>query len=729
MIVDAVAPEVPDAGAAQQRNDKATLAARAAARAAQHATPAQRERLVLEAAAQAMAEQQQAELPLQREPEGGGGAAAPQAPRPPTAYEPPAWAGDPAEGVDLSMLVLKGGAVAGRVHLAPPPAGRHHVTFGRAPDCDIVLDHPSSSRLHAVLQFRGSDGRALLYDPGSTHGTFVNKARLPPREYQLLSVGDQVRFGESSRLHVLEGPEGLLPEEGPNREQRRQMRALQAIQARREREAAVAAAQMGAALGGGASWGMHDDDDDGEAGEAADDEAAASLDWRSYAATRGLSDKQQKLADRVRKREAKVQSLQREVDKIKAKQGAMEELTPGQAEVLLRNERGIDAAMAELEDLEDELAESIRETVKARAGAAGPAAAKKKRRRGSDDEYAGSSDDDTFYDRTAAGRPKRGGARRPRPGAPQAEQEVADAASLCAKRQALQEERAAVEAQLQQEERAQRAKQPPACAGDREGQEDPLDAFMAGVVEVALESEGAAALRRRLSELDAGLERTERLLRIADPDGYFKTGSRAATAAVDKARRALDVDSQRRAAEARQRALREAAEKAEVEARAQQPEEEEDEAPPPPQQPASVHRLEASAEVKLVAGLEVRPRPPPAVALAAAAAPAAAAAQPAGLEGEAIREARRAEIAAKLAAKKGAATPADAWAGAAGHEDATAQVLADLEVLSRARRGAAAEQLEQQQPGEAMEPEHAGWRPPKGQRGDGRTDLNAKLGY
>ena len=47
-------------------------------------------------------------------------------------------------------------------------------------------------------------------------------------------------------------------------------------------------------------------------------EAVASLDWRSYAATRGLSDKQQKLADRVRKREAKVQSLQREVDKIKA---------------------------------------------------------------------------------------------------------------------------------------------------------------------------------------------------------------------------------------------------------------------------------------------------------------------------------------------------------------------------------------------------------------------------
>lgn len=43
----------------------------------------------------------------------------------------------------------------------------------------------------------------------------------------------------------------------------------------------------------------------------------------------------------------------------------MEELTPGQAEVLLRNERGIDAATAELEDLEEALHESIRQAAPA----------------------------------------------------------------------------------------------------------------------------------------------------------------------------------------------------------------------------------------------------------------------------------------------------------------------------------------------------------------------------
>jgi hypothetical protein len=43
------------------------------------------------------------------------------------------------------------------------------------------------------------------------------------------------------------------------------------------------------------------------------------VDWRAYAATRGLSEKQQKVADKVRKREARIMHLQREIDKIKAR--------------------------------------------------------------------------------------------------------------------------------------------------------------------------------------------------------------------------------------------------------------------------------------------------------------------------------------------------------------------------------------------------------------------------
>ncbi len=53
-----------------------------------------------------------------------------------------------------------------------------HYTFGRAPDCDVVLEHPSSSRLHAVLVFHPAQRQALLYDHGSTHGTEVNKKRV-----------------------------------------------------------------------------------------------------------------------------------------------------------------------------------------------------------------------------------------------------------------------------------------------------------------------------------------------------------------------------------------------------------------------------------------------------------------------------------------------------------------------------------------------------------------------
>jgi pSer/pThr/pTyr-binding forkhead associated (FHA) protein len=44
-----------------------------------------------------------------------------------------------------------------------------------------VLEHPSASRLHCVLQFKAGSGEAFLYDGGSTHGTFLNKSRLPPK--------------------------------------------------------------------------------------------------------------------------------------------------------------------------------------------------------------------------------------------------------------------------------------------------------------------------------------------------------------------------------------------------------------------------------------------------------------------------------------------------------------------------------------------------------------------
>ena len=43
------------------------------------------------------------------------------------------------------------------------------------------------------------------------------------------------------------------------------------------------------------------------------------MDWRAYSQTHSLSDKQAKLAEKVRKRENRIAALQREVDKIRVR--------------------------------------------------------------------------------------------------------------------------------------------------------------------------------------------------------------------------------------------------------------------------------------------------------------------------------------------------------------------------------------------------------------------------
>ena len=53
------------------------------------------------------------------------------------------------------------------------------IEFGRP--ADVVVEHPSSSRLHAVVQFNSETGDAFLFDAGSAHGTLLNRRRIKPR--------------------------------------------------------------------------------------------------------------------------------------------------------------------------------------------------------------------------------------------------------------------------------------------------------------------------------------------------------------------------------------------------------------------------------------------------------------------------------------------------------------------------------------------------------------------
>lgn len=48
------------------------------------------------------------------------------------------------------------------------------------------------------------------------------------------------------------------------------------------------------------------------------------VDWRAYVQSHSLTDKQQKLADKIRKREARSTNLQRELDKIRVRRTLMQ---------------------------------------------------------------------------------------------------------------------------------------------------------------------------------------------------------------------------------------------------------------------------------------------------------------------------------------------------------------------------------------------------------------------
>ncbi|GAB3105257.1 FHA domain-containing protein [Lysobacter terrae] len=88
----------------------------------------------------------------------------------------------------LPAFVLRGvtGGAFGRSY-----ALARALTVGRSPECDIHVDAPGLSRLHARLIPAG-DG-VLVEDLASTNGTFVNDHRV--RHYTL-HIGDEIRFDQ-----------------------------------------------------------------------------------------------------------------------------------------------------------------------------------------------------------------------------------------------------------------------------------------------------------------------------------------------------------------------------------------------------------------------------------------------------------------------------------------------------------------------------------------------------
>lgn len=113
-------------------------------------------------------------------------------------YKEPAWSASCDD--QYSFEIIKNGAVVDTIDLT----SRCFHVVGRLPSCNIPMEHPSLSRHHAVIQHSGGSSEEFpkgwyLFDLDSTHGTWINKNKVPPKKFHRLHVDYVMKFGGSTR--------------------------------------------------------------------------------------------------------------------------------------------------------------------------------------------------------------------------------------------------------------------------------------------------------------------------------------------------------------------------------------------------------------------------------------------------------------------------------------------------------------------------------------------------
>ncbi|XP_049821412.1 kanadaptin isoform X2 [Aethina tumida] len=189
----------------------------------------------------------------------------------PLPYKEPTWSGLPLDiSTDYKFEVLKNGSIIDTINLMKKPFW----VFGRLPNCDIPMQHPTISRYHAVLQYRSTPSEQegvgfYIYDLNSTHGTFLNKNKLRPGIFVRIQVGHMLRLGCSARTYLLTGPDEDTEEESELTVTELKQKRAEELQKRaeEEREAALKA-EMEEELRKkkeeerGVDWGLGEDADE-----------------------------------------------------------------------------------------------------------------------------------------------------------------------------------------------------------------------------------------------------------------------------------------------------------------------------------------------------------------------------------------------------------------------------------------------------------------------------------
>ncbi len=78
------------------------------------------------------------------------------------------------------------------------------ILMGRDPKGKIVIDHPSVSKKHAIIEL--VEGKTLIEDLQSDNGTFVNSLQIDPGKKVPLQPGDRIRIGVRRFTLYLEQP-------------------------------------------------------------------------------------------------------------------------------------------------------------------------------------------------------------------------------------------------------------------------------------------------------------------------------------------------------------------------------------------------------------------------------------------------------------------------------------------------------------------------------------------
>ncbi|KAG7395063.1 hypothetical protein PHYBOEH_004260 [Phytophthora boehmeriae] len=323
-------------------------------------------------------------------------------------YEPPEWGVHGRNVFGIYLEVIKSGVVMEKLAL-PITSDSSCVVAGRMePQCDLVLAHPSISRVHGALQF-DEQGALFLCDLCSTHGCYVNKKRVKAEEFERLHIGDVLCFGESTRLYAVCGPAELLPAEYESLNLAKFREKLEKKKELREKKKQEEER--------GASWGFgedaeeeSDDDDDEEEQDQGKEQLPDYLrnlkeedqPYKSSVSKTEVSEKDQRVYQQLQTRIRKMENLKLEKSRILAKQHQLDGLTEGQQRTLDRNEQRIDALMKEINDLEGRIHAKNDQRSKT-SGTSGTLA---KRRNVNEELYGYSSDEDDFYDRTKANQQK-----------------------------------------------------------------------------------------------------------------------------------------------------------------------------------------------------------------------------------------------------------------------------------------------------------------------------------